>query len=175
MFRLHIDMCTCSVYIVLYYLYIYTYIYIVHMQAPNMDEACFMSESLPELVCRFLQIDPNCINYIYICIYILQQYITSGLQTISRCRHCIVDPVSGIFPILPGCPVLPLNNREHHETTYRKKYLLTLLLVSRRIYVMCYVSCPASKAAPSHTCQECSFFVWRMQEKLGKIHQTFPK
>ena len=168
-------MCTCSVYIVLYYLYIYIHISISYICRHQiwMKHASWVNpcQSLFVDFCKLIQI----VSTIYICIYILQQYITSGLQTISRCRHCIVDPVSGIFPILPGCPVLPLNNREHHETTYRKKYLLTLLLVSRRIYVMCYVSCPASKAAPSHTCQECSFFVWRMQEKLGKIHQTFPK
>lgn len=124
------------------------------MQAPNMDEACLMSESLPELVCRFLQIDPNCINYMYIhtaAIYLYQVFKQfPGVDIALWTRF----PES--LKILPGSPVLPLNNREHHETTYRKKYRLTLLLVSRRIYVMCYVSCPASKAAPSHACQECS-------------------
>ena len=110
-----------------------------------MDEACFMSESLPEFVCQF---PANWSKLYQLYIYVLQQYITSGLQTISRCWHCIVDPVSGIFPILPGSPALPLNNREHHETAYRKKNRLTLLLVSRRIYVMCYVSVLLPKQLP---------------------------
>lgn len=143
-------MCTCSVYIyilVLYYLY-QTY-------AGTKYGWSMSHEWIPARACLSISANWSKLYQLYVYTYCSNIPI-SGLQTISRCWHCIVDPVSGIFPILPGSPVLPLNNREHHETTYRKKYRLTLLLVSRRIYVMCYVSCPASKAAPSHACQECS-------------------
>lgn len=142
------------------------------MQAPNMDEACLMSESLPELVCRFLQIDPNCINYMYIhtaAIY----YIRSSNNFQVLTLHCGPG-----FRNLSNFARLSRPPPQQSWTSWnnlQEKISVDFAVGFQKNirHVLCELSCFQSS---SQSClSRVFFFVWRMQEKLGKIHQTFPK
>lgn len=159
------------------YIYIYIYISVIlsisnicrhqiwmkHVSWVNPCQSLFVD------FCKLIQIVST------ICIYILQQYITSGLQTISRCWHCIVDPVSGIFKNFARLSRPPPQQSWTSWNNVQEKISVDFAVSFQKNirHVLCELSCFQSS---SQSClSRVFFFVWRMQEKLGKIHQTFPK